>query len=272
MQPDWLDRLERQLPGLAIPGLVRIITLGMLFAFGLTTSQTTPPEFWLLSGDSLRHGEVWRIFTFLFYPPSFNMILLVFELMILVMCGDGLEEAWGSFRVTAYYLTGVLALLVTAFLLPGLPIPNTYLNLSLFLAFATVYPDYEILLFFILPLKVKYLAMFSGLLILWTIITAPLLFKVAAALSVANYLLFFGPTTVKTLLQTGAANLRRRQYEASVAAAEKPRHVCTICGKSAQTHSDVQIRYCTCRVCGNDGRGFCEIHLEEHEKESPVIH
>lgn len=271
-QPDWLDHLEKRIPGLAVPGVIRVVSIGMLFAFGLITSGTTPQDFWLLSGDTLLHGQIWRVFTFLFHPPTFNMILLIFELMILVMCGDGLEEAWGSFRVTVYYLTGAIATILCGFLVPEMAIPNTYLNLSLFLAFATIYPDYEILLFFIIPVKIKYLALFSGLMILYTIVTAPLLFKIVAALSIGNYLLFFGPAAIRLALQTGAANLRRRQFEQTRKAAEPPRHFCCVCGRNPQSDPNICIRYCTCKVCGEDGRGFCEEHLKEHEEGTPTIH
>ena len=271
---NWLDGLERRFPRLAMPGLLRMVSLFMLLTFGLNFMRVTSMDTWLLNGDAIRNGQIWRIVTFLFVPLSRNPFFLIFELMILVMIGDGPESAWGAFKLTLYYLCGAVMTLIIAFLVPAGYFGSYYLNLTLFMAFATVFPDYEILLFFIIPIKVKYLAMFSGAFIVWDIIVQPLPIKIVALLSVGNYLLFFGPAAIHAIRHGRAAYERRRQFTEKASPREGPRHVCVICGRNEQENPDLQFRYCTCPECGETGVPYCLEHLGVHKGtlNKPSIH
>lgn len=261
----WLDRLESRFPRMAMPGLLRMVSLFMLLTFGLDFMSVTPMRTWLLNWDAIGLGQVWRAITFLFVPVSQNPFFLMFELMILVMIGDGLESAWGAFKLTAYYLCGAVMTLFIAFWVPYGVFGSYYLNLTLFLAFATVFPDYEILLFFVIPIKVKYLGMFSGALIIWDVVSKPVIIKMVALLSVGNYLLFFGPAAFLAIKHGRAAYERRRRFEQQADPGSAPRHVCVKCGRNEQTHPDLQFRYCTCPECGDEGVPFCLEHLGEHK-------
>lgn len=242
---NWLDRLERRFGRYAIPGLIRHIALGMIVVFGLQHLQLVHPLQLALHGDSILQGQVWRLVTFLFLPMADGVFFLLIQLMFMVMTGDGLEAAWGSFRLTVYYLVGAFATVAIALLMPGAILSNDYLNLSLFFAFATIYPDYEILLFFVLPVKVKWLALLSAAWVVWTLLTAPLFAKLIAALSVANYLLFFGAAAIGSLRQSAANRERREKMEEAYRrVATMARNTCTICGRTEVSHPEPQTRPC----------------------------
>ena len=132
-------------------------------------------EYLSLNANAILHGQIWRIVTFLLQPPDGSPIFIVFALYLYYMIGQNLEAAWGAFRFNLYFFTGVLFHLIAAlivYFLTGIsfPIGTSYLNLSLFFAFAALYPNVEFLLFFVIPIKVKYLALLDGAFFAFTIL------------------------------------------------------------------------------------------------------
>lgn len=261
----WLDRLERRFGFIAVPGLLQYVAMLMFVIFFLNMSGLLSYQHTMMHSPSVMQGQVWRLITFLFIPLSSSPLFLFFELMILVMIGNALEAEWGEFRLTVYYLCGAFATIIAAFILPGSGYGSSFLNLSLFLAFATLFPDYEFLLFFILPVKVKYLAWLSAAMIFYQILLAGALStKILALLSVGNYLLFFGPSLLQTMSRN-RKNLRRRQvFAAAARPAEQARHCCRTCSRTEISNPELQFRYCTCADCGANGVAFCMEHLTAH--------
>lgn len=268
---NWLDKLERRYPQLALEGLMRYISFLMLTVFFLNRGNLLTYDALNLNAQAIQAGQVWRLLTFMLIPSSGNFLFLIFELSILVMCADGLEAEWGTFKLTVYYLFGVAANIMAAFVMSFLfPFPiamgSYFIYLTLFLGFATLYPDYEILLFFILPVKIKYLALLSGAWLMYGVAVDPFPIKIFILLSVANYLLFFGPDFVKTMKGNYHAHSRRKDYESKAKQPDGPRHKCQICGKTEASDPELQFRYCTCNECGPDGIAFCDYHLKEHKE------
>jgi hypothetical protein len=259
----WLDACEQKFGHLALPGVIRYVGTLMFLIFMLDQSRLLPYEMLTMNSVAIMHGQIWRLITFLLIPQSSNLFFLFFEVMILIMVGDGLEQAWGSFKLTFYYLFGATGTIIAAFFLPGVDLGSYFLNLSLFLAFATLYPDFEILIFFILPVKIKYLAMLSGGWILWTVAVGPWPLRFAALLAIGNYLLFFGPEAFDTARRNKRNRERAARFEAAAKPADEPRHTCVICARTDHSHPDLQFRYCTCPECGPDGRPFCLEHLPQ---------
>jgi membrane associated rhomboid family serine protease len=264
---NWLNRLERRFPNLAIEGLIRYISLFMLTAFFLNQSGVMPYQMLYLDREAILAGEVWRLFTFLLIPASSNLFFLLFELSILVMCADGLESRWGSLKLTAYYFTGAAANILMALLLPETQFGSYNLYLSLFLGFATIFPDFEILLFFVIPVKIKYLAILSGGLMMFNLAVAPLYLKAGIVLSIANYLLFFAGEAVNTIRHNHRQTVRSAAFTKAIRRETEYRHVCCVCKANEISHPQLQFRYCTCAECGPSGKAFCLEHLGEHKKE-----
>lgn len=263
------DRLERSLGWIAIPGLTRIVASGMLIIFGAEFMGILDREAFLLQGEAVWEGQIWRLASFVFVPISQHPLFFLFEAMLVVLAGDALEEEWGPFRFTLYYLTGALCTLGLAFFFPFFPLGSYFLNLSLFLAFATLFPDYEFLIFFVLPVKAKHLALLSGLGILWGVATLPWALKAAALAALGNYLLFFGPAFWRGVQGRTKRARQAARLDRLAAVAAAPRHRCATCGRTERDGPDLEFRYCTCAQCGPEGRAFCRDDLERH-KQSPA--
>ena len=190
---NWLDRLERRYGRYKIPDLMLYITSTMLVLYLFqNVLGLFPVNQWLSLVPSLvLRGQVWRLITFVFLPPSSSILTVLLMLYFYYFIGSALESHWGSFRFNVYYLCGVLGTIVAA-MITGYA-TNNYLNMSLFLAFAALFPEEEVLLFFVIPMKVKYLAYLDlgyfaiGLLFgSWSM-------RAAAVASLINFFLFFGP-------------------------------------------------------------------------------
>ncbi|MEG2770245.1 MAG: hypothetical protein RR902_05450 [Oscillospiraceae bacterium] len=143
--------------GRAIQNLMLIISAGMLIV--LVGGMVNPQVYNYLTLDrgAILHGQVWRLFTFIFMPPMgsglfFTLIGIYFYYFI----GSSLEGAWGAFRFNVYYLCGVVALIISA-MITGYA-DAYFLNMSLFFAFAALFPEQQVLLFFVIPIKIKWLA------------------------------------------------------------------------------------------------------------------
>ena len=191
----WVYKLERKFGRICIPHLMLVIIAGQAMVY---LANLLNPDILLLSRFSLNwaavmHGEVWRLFTFVFIPQS------------------TLEKTWGEFQFNLYDLCGMLGAILAA-ALTGYG-TSYYINLSLFFAFAMLYPDFQVLLFFIIPIKMKYMALFSGALCLIDLLMGGWSTRAAVLLSLANFLLFFGGDFFRTVKQEIKYHKTRRTWQ-----------------------------------------------------------
>ena len=202
MQSSLLDKLQRKLGRYAIPNLMLYIIAGMGFVFlvdmvvypvtGFSASAT-----FAFSRPLIMRGQIWRLITFIFIPQTYNALFLILSLYFYWMIGSALQSQWGSFKFNLYYLCGVVGCAVGG-MLTGYA-SNSFLNMSLFLAFAMIYPEFTVLMIF-LPIKVKWLAMIDAVLMLLMFLTGSWPERVAQIISLANLALFFwrdGYLTIK---------------------------------------------------------------------------
>ncbi|MEK6601881.1 MAG: hypothetical protein AABZ09_08375 [Candidatus Binatota bacterium] len=191
--PNWLQALERRLGWLAVPNIATFIVGLQFIGFVLVVSD--PDWRWRLAliPESVLQGEIWRLITFLALPISLSPFWLLFVLWFLYFIVDGIENAWGAFRTTFYILISVL--LTICFSLVFM-VPITYvgdLESTLFLAAAALNPEYQILLFLVLPVKIAWLAWLTGAFVLWRFFTGSWLDRLYLLAIYSNYLLFFAP-------------------------------------------------------------------------------
>lgn len=261
-----IDFLERRFSRFAIPGLVRNIVIVNMVVYML--SFFSPPLLGMLdlNPDAIRQGQLWRLVTYIFIPnyggiftalfnqPG-NVVETVLSLLCLWMIGDSLESVWGTFRLNLFYLLGMLGTTVAAFAF-GAGFSNGMLNLSLLFAFAWYFPDFKILLFYVLPVKVKWLAWYAaGTLLLRFILLNSLEYRMAVIVSLANFLLFFGPEIVSIVRRRrGVANRRSAFAKASVPE-DEPLHRCVTCQRSDVSHPELEFRV------ARDGNDYCTEHL-----------
>lgn len=193
--------LERKLRRYAIRDLMKIIVFGQGILYALMMVMPTLGyrlyRLMTLTRSGLFAGQIWRLVTFVFVPPSSSPIFVVFSLYFYYMIGSALESRWGKVKFNLYYLIGMLAAVI-ACLLTGYA-GNTFLNLSLFFAYAVMYPDAEVLLFMILPIKMKYLALIDAALYLHQFIVGSASTRITIVLCLANVFLFLGGDLIQTI-------------------------------------------------------------------------
>lgn len=161
----WIDKLERRHGDLAIPNLINIVLIGQLVVwFVVMFISTFPLEFFPLIRSGLLHGQVWRAVTFIFVPTlTTSPLALLLELYFYWWIGNALTRAWGDFRFTVYWVTGMIGAVLSCLVTGAAGTAGLFY--SLFFAYAWLWPEQRILLFFILPLKIKWVGWASA--ILW---------------------------------------------------------------------------------------------------------
>jgi hypothetical protein len=196
----WLDKLERKMGWFALPGLA--IFLSALQVFGFIVLLINPAILNRISLDpaAVLSGEVWRILTFLAIPLSDSPLFMFFAVWFLYFTVNILESHWGEFKTTFYVFISVL--LTAAYsLVTGTEIYSfRYIEITILLATATLFPDLEILLLFF-PVKLKFIGIFSGGLMLYNFFISPGLTKIYLVLVFANYILFFGGAFIGLIQQ-----------------------------------------------------------------------
>ena len=190
----WYDKLERRFGNLYIPNLMIGVVLvqGAVWLLQRLMHAVWITQFFSLQSAAVLHGQVWRLFTFIFLPGSYsNPIFLFLSLYFYYVIGQTLENQWGGFRFNLYYLIGMVGAWACSLLVGAWG--NGGLLLSLFLAFAWLYPNMQVLLFYIIPIKVKWLGIAAGVMWAWDVLTYPGIYRLCPIFELAGFLLFFGP-------------------------------------------------------------------------------
>ena len=190
----FLDKLDRKFGRYALRNLMTIIVIGTGIVWLLDTlvnlrsgASILP---WLYFNKALiLKGEVWRVISFVFVPQAYSLFTLAVSLYFYWVIGTALENTWGAFKFDLFYLVGLIGAIVSGFITGYATVE--YLHLSLFLAFALLYPDQQLLLFFFLPIKVKWLAIIDlvGLVLLFIFISW--VERIALLVALFNVALFF---------------------------------------------------------------------------------
>lgn len=285
---NWLNKMERKFGRYAIPNLMNYIIA--LYVAGFVLNMINPTfyaEFLSLDASAILRGQIWRVVTFIIQPPSNSIIWVFFAIMLYHFIGRQLEMAWGTFRFNVYFFAGVLFHVIAAILtyvLTGivLPMGTGYLNLSLFLVFAALYPDMQFLVYFVIPIKAKWLAWLDGILFLYTILQAFLpsyggnpfygvYYKanaLAAFVSLLNFLIFF--LSSRNVKPYSPKQMKRRMdYQKNVRQAQRQeqtyaggaKHRCAVCGRTELDDPNLEFRYCS-KCKGN--YEYCQEHLFTH--------
>lgn len=283
---NWISKLERKLGRYAIPNLMTyiIILYGAGFVLGLV-NPTFYGQYLSLNAAAILHGQIWRVFTFIIQPPSYNLLWFAVGMYLYYFLGQQLEMAWGAFRFNLYFFSGVFFHVVAAmivYFMTGLSLPlgTGNLNMSLFLVFAALYPNLEFRLYFLLPVKAKWLAWLDIAYILFDVVKAFLpaygggpygiIYKanaVAAVVSILNFLIFFfssrnmKPYTPKQMKRKQEFKKKVKQARPVNYYKDGARHRCAVCGRTELDDPTLEFRYCS--KC-NGNYEYCQEHLFTH--------
>lgn len=269
---NFLNKLERRFGRYAIPNLMLYIII--INAAGFVSSLFYPRFLYYTcwSMNAILHGQVWRLVTFIMTPFEEDIFSFLLYALVYYSIGNALERTWGAFRFNLYVFTGlfghILAGVLVYFLfhVDMLLMSTSYLNMSLFLALAMTYPDTQFLLFFLIPIKAKWMAAVSGIFLAAEFVRGDMTSRVTIIMSLINFILF-------AFLNRNLANRsnlkdvkRRREFrqkmrQAQYEAAGKPMHKCVVCGRTDKDFPDLEFRYCS--KC--DGAyEYCMEHLYTH--------
>jgi len=254
-----LDRFEKRFFRFAIPNLTIILIIGQIVVFTMNYMKIIPLDAFILIGSKVLEGQYWRVLTFLFIPIPTDLFFAAFTWYIYYLYGSALESEWGTFNYNFYILISYLLSLVIAFVFPNSYITNAYLFTTVFLAFAYLFPDFVLYIFFILPLKIKWLALFVWLGYGYVLITAPFVNKILLLVSIANFLLFFGSDIILKI-KYGQKNMHR-----DIDRIKKKKeyfHKCIVCGITDIDNPNMEFRYCS--KC-EELACYCKDHINSHE-------
>ena len=164
----------------------------MAYGFG-----TNIQEFLFLNRELVFAGQVWRLVTFIFIPPTPSLLWIAFTLYFYYWIGSSLEKTWGTFMFTAFYLLSLAGTVLAALLFGG-SYDGFYVNLSMFLAFAYLYPEVEVMIFFFIPVKIKYLAWLDTAFLIYSFAVGDISTKLSIIASLTGFLVFFGRDMYQT--------------------------------------------------------------------------
>ena len=267
-----IDRFCGRHPGFGLSNLMLYVAIGQA-AVGLLNlfSQSLFTRLFMFSGPAVLHGEVWRLVTFVFVPKITNPFYLLLSCYVIFWTGQMLEREWGAARFNLFYLSGVVLSDLLGLLIGYADI--YYINLSIFLVIATLYSEMQVLFMFVIPIKMKWLAILDVVLILVDVVQFAQMgvwvFALAPLASFVNYFIFTWPFWsmklgfVRRRADPQVINFRRAQKQAQKKARETGGylHKCAVCGLTDQDDPNMEFRYCS--KC--DGYYcYCANHINSH--------
>ena len=268
----WIDKFCRKHPDFGIPNLMTVLVAGTAVVFLLDQfSGYTASMLVFFHRGAILQGQVWRLITFVFQPVGSNILTVALSLYFYWWIGSSLEQEWGTARFSSFYLLGVVFNIIFGLIAGTTSV--TYLNLSMLFAFAALYPEMRVLLFFFIPIKIKWLAWADALLFALGCISSLLRLDFVGAVlplvSILNFFLFFWDDFVEAF----AYRRRRFQHQHSAQTVNFKKavknayqqkgylHKCAVCGKTDTDYPDMEFRYCSkCEgyYC------YCMEHINDH--------
>lgn len=263
-----LNRFERFLNRnnrFGIKNLMLYIVIGnaLVFLLSQTDRGYTIVNYFVFYPALILRGQIWRLFTFILIPPAANLLSLVLSLYFYYLIGSTLEREWGVLKFNVYYLTGVILTAIYS-ILSGAVATSYYLNLSLFFAFAMLFPDFQILLFFIIPVKIKYLAYLDAAIFLYGIFFNRFPQNLLPLIAIANFFIYFYSDIISFFRNKRYTAKNTVSFKNKVREMKRDRgylHRCTTCGKTDTDYPEMEFRYCS--LCKNYAC-YCEEHILDH--------
>lgn len=283
-----MSKFEKKFGRYAIPNLTLILILSYVagYVIELLGSAAGVNLLGYLTLDPYRilHGQIWRLVTWVIVPPESLGIFTVIMLYFYYSLGTTLERTWGTYRYNVYIFSGMLFTIIGSFLCMGVvylmygSLPTEiassyfysgsyafstyYINLSIFLAFAATYPDMQVLLMFVIPVKMKWMGILDAVLMLYYVIKGGVFTRFAIIASLLNFVLYFWQLHRSRI--SPKQMHRRAQFEkkSNAGRAKVTRHKCAICGRTEEDDPSLEFRFCS--KC-NGNYEYCQYHLFTHE-------
>ena len=278
-----VDRFAYNHPRFGIPNLMKFIVLGNTIVYMLSVfAGYSAVSFLAFNWEAIKAGELWRLVTFIFMPGYYSLrdaIWLLLFLYFYYMIGTTLEREWGTPKFNLYYFSGVVLTVLVGILSALISGQNvwisgtSYVNLSMFFAFAMLYPETRFLLFYIIPVKVKWLALIDAVFFALSVLSSLVRLDLAGALlpiiALLNYFLFFGDDLLglfrrkgqQVRYRTSAQTINFKKAQKEVQQRKGYLHKCAVCGITDADDPNMEFRYCS--KC-NGYYCYCSKHINNH--------
>lgn len=299
---NFLNKLERKIGKYAIPNLSLYLILGYVVGYVLQIISPTVRNFLTLNPYLILHGQIWRLVTWIIIPPSQLDLFTIVMLMFYYSVGTNLERTWGTFYYNVYLFMGMIFTVIGSFVIMGISyipalhsfmvheLANSYaglylamyeyreyfelvasgfstyfVNMSIFLGFAMTFPDVQVLLMFIIPIKVKWMGIAYGILLAVQFLQSDIISKIIIGASLLNFVVFFLMMRSGISMRMSPRQVRRRHEYSREVKRAKPasvsKHKCAICGKNSEDNPEAEFRFCS--KC-NGNYEYCQDHLFTH--------
>jgi len=289
---NFINKMERKFGRYAVPNLITYIIGAQVIGYVISLvapallSMMTLEPYYIINGF-----QIWRIITWIMIPSNTSILFMIIMMFLYYQLGMVLERNWGTFRFNLYIFGGILFTIIGAFLLygffalqgkyisTGTNISTYYINLGIFLAFATSFPDMQVMLYFLIPVKMKYMAIFYGVMIVYDFLNTNTTGRVTIVMSLLNFILFFLST--RNLHRINPKEMKRkRDFARGVDAGYRrqssgpkvvrfpggkgpiSKHKCAICGRTEFDDPTLEFRFCS-KCDGN--YEYCSEHLYTHQ-------
>ena len=277
-----MSNFEKRFGKYAISNLSLILILCYVVGYVIQMVNGNFLLYLTLDSYAVLHGQIWRIFTWVIVPPSsldpFTIIMLLFYYNI----GTSLERTWGTYRYNVYLFSGMLFTVLGSFVWLGIQFflsgggeglaatslivsalfSTYYINMSIFLAFAATFPDVQVLLMFIIPVKVKWLGILDGLVLTYDFLfRGGLVTRIVILSSLLNFVIFF--FTSRSHIHMSPKQMKRRaEFKQDIRRNSRvTKHKCAICGQTEDDDPNLEFRFCS--KC-NGNYEYCQEHLFTH--------
>ena len=281
-----MSKWEKKFGKYAISNLPLILILCYVVGYVIELVNSSFLLYLTLDPYAILHGQIWRIFTWIIIPPAQISFFTIITLYFYYSLGTSLERTWGTWRFNVYLLSGMFFTVIGSFvflgalyLLSGGPgglepqaaavlssmssqlFSTYYINMSIFLAFAATFPNVQVLLMFVIPVKVKWLGIIYGVLLAWQFVAGGMVVKIAIGSSLLNFVIFF--FTTRGHIHMSPRQVKRRvEFRQEIKKSPKiTEHKCAICGRTDEDDPTLEFRFCS-KCSGN--HEYCQDHLFTH--------
>ena len=264
-----IEEFCRKHPGFGIPNLMRYIVIANAVFWIMGAINPVLMNYMLFNPALILRGQIWRLISFVFIPPSTGVLAFI-AFYFYYWIGSTLEQYWGTPKFNIYFFSGILLTLLYGFLIyfitgRSVSLSSTYIFLSMFFSFAALFPDMQVLFMFIIPVKMKYLALVDAAFFLLSVFTTPFPENLLPVVAVLNFLIFCGGE-LKNLLprRQSKSTINFKRESARIRREESQKlytHKCAVCGRTDADYPNLEFRYCS-RCVGY--HCFCADHINNH--------
>lgn len=282
-----MSKFEKKFGKYAIHNLTSVLIACYVLGYVLLYTFPTILNYLTLNPYLILRGQVWRLVTWIIMPPGGDILSVIITLFFYWSIGTTLERTWGTYRYNVYLFSGMIFTVLGSFVLMGyyyltkgaalavspevttmffqqasLYFSTYYVNMSIFLAFAATFPEVQVLLMFIIPIKVKWMGFVYGIILFWNFITInSAAVRIAMVASLLNFVLFY--LTSRRLLISPKQMRRQQKFKREVhRSSQITRHKCAICGRTNESNPELEFRFCS--KC-NGNYEYCQDHLFTHK-------